>query len=100
WVGDGSIDYYYWALGAQALHRVGGPTWDAWRGALVTALVPHQEKAAVGCARGSFSPEDPWSPNGGRIYSTSMALLALEECSAFDHGPGAAAKKQPMTPEI
>jgi hypothetical protein len=29
-----------------------------------------------------------------------MAVLALEECSAFDHVPGAASKKQPMTPEI
>jgi HEAT repeat protein len=100
WAADGSIDFYYWALGAQALHRVGGPTWDAWRASLVGALVPHQERAAAGCARGSWNPEDPWSPSGGRIYSTSMAILALEECCSFDHGAGASAKKQPMTPEV
>jgi HEAT repeat protein len=100
WGDDGSIDYYYWAIGAQALHRVGGPTWDAWRASLVVTLVPHQERAVVGCARGSWSPEDPWSPSGGRIYSTSMALLALEECGTFDHGSGAAAKKQTMTSEV
>jgi HEAT repeat protein len=97
---DGSIDYYYWAIGAQALHRVGGPTWDAWRSAIVAALVPNQTSSKEGCARGSWSPDDPWGPDAGRVYSTSMALLALEECGSFGLGPGAVAKKRPMTPEV
>jgi len=99
WDADGSIDFYYWTLGAQALHRVGGPGWDAWRGALLAALVPHQAPQKDGCARGSWAPEDPWGPQGGRVYSTSMALLALEECGSFERGLAPVAKK-PMTPEV
>ncbi len=99
WAPDGSIDFYYWALGAQAMHRIGGPAWDAWRTALVAALLPHQEPTKAGCARGSWAPEDPWGPEGGRVYATSMALLALEECGSFDRA-ASAAKKLPTTPEV
>jgi hypothetical protein len=80
WDAEGSVDFYYWFHGTDALRRIGGAGWESWRASLVSALAPHQEHNAAGCARGSWAPEDPWGTEGGRVYSTSMALLALEMC--------------------
>jgi hypothetical protein len=82
WDAEGSVDLYYWFHGTDAMRRIGGAAWDGWRNSLVAALVPHQEKASAGCAKGSWAPDDPWGPEGGRVYSTSMALLALEMCGS------------------
>jgi HEAT repeat protein len=93
WSADGSIDFYYWFHGTDAMRRLGGAAWESWRNSLVAALVPHQERSSAGCARGSWSPEDPWGPEGGRIYSTSMSVLTLEMC-------GSQEKRPAMTPEV
>jgi HEAT repeat protein len=93
WDADGSVDLYYWFHGTDALRRVGGAAWDGWRNALVAALVPHQDRSSAGCARGSWAPEDPWGTEGGRVYSTSMALLSLEMCGSQERRAG-------QTPEV
>ncbi len=31
-----------------------------------------------GCRRGSWDPTGRWSPQGGRVYSTALAVLTLE----------------------
>ena len=31
-----------------------------------------------GCERGSWAPLDRWGMQGGRIYSTALAVLTLE----------------------
>ena len=76
---DGSIDLYYWQVAALAMHQVGGPAADVWRTALSAALVPHQRLDGEPCGlKGSWDPIDPWGPEGGRVYATAMATLALE----------------------
>jgi hypothetical protein len=79
---ESSIDIYYWMWGSQALRLRGPahPEYRAWRKALVAALAPNQRKPADACARGSWDACDPWSIEGGRVYSTCAAVLALEAC--------------------
>ncbi len=78
WETNGSIDLYSWRLCALAMASVGGEPAAAWRKALLTALLEHQRTDGDLCGGlGSWDPIDPWSPDGGRVYSTSMALLAL-----------------------
>jgi hypothetical protein len=93
WDDIGSIDFCYWFHGTDAMRRIGGAAWDSWRNSLVAALVPHQERSSAGCARGSWAPDDPWGSGGGRVYSTSMAVLSLELC-------GLPERKAGMTPDV
>jgi len=79
WSRPGTVDLYYWLQGTRAMHLRGGTTWVAWRDALLGALLPAQFAEAEYCARGTWPAADPWSSEGGRIYSTCAALLALEQ---------------------
>ncbi len=75
----GATDLYYWMLGADALHRLGGAGWDAWRKALPNALVANQV-TTPGCGKGSWRPADAWGAEGGRIWMTSACVQALAQC--------------------
>jgi hypothetical protein len=77
-----TADFYYWYHGSEVVSHVGGDDYAAWCKGLVGALLPHQLPQTAGCARGSWDPADPWGEEGGRVYSTSMALLSLEACGA------------------
>lgn len=80
---SGTIDYYYWLFGSLAMYQAAGDGWLAWKDHLVKALVPHQRKE--GCAKGSWDPQvGPWGDNGGRVYSTALAALALEVVARYD----------------
>ncbi len=86
----GSIDLYYWQEGALAMAQVGGAEAEAWRAALSKALVEHQRTEGEPCGvKGSWDPIDPWGSDGGRVYMTAMAALALEAPYRY---PRAAAK--------
>ncbi len=74
----GTIDMYYWYFGTLAAREMGGDFWKLWRRKVLEALLPHQEK--TGCARGSWDPAGVWGKEGGRVYSTSLALSTLEAC--------------------
>ncbi len=76
---DGSIDLYYWQAGALAMQQVGGASAEAWQAALSKALVESQRGEGEPCGlKGSWDPIDPWGADGGRVYMTAMAALALE----------------------
>jgi hypothetical protein len=90
---EGRIDYYYWYLGTQALHRVGGSRWTTWQEALEQALLPNQARDRRECRFGSWDAADPWKDVGGRVYSTAMNLLALEV-----PGRASAASRHPAEP--
>lgn len=68
-------DFYYWYHGSQALHQMGEKDWKIWRKSLVEVLAESQQKR--GAARGSWDPVGPWGFSGGRVYSTSIAVLCL-----------------------
>ncbi|MCA8968582.1 MAG: terpene cyclase/mutase family protein [Planctomycetes bacterium] len=73
---DGSIDLYYWYYGSYALFQVGGRRWSTWKKSLEPALVKSQRRE--GAARGSWDPVGAWGHDGGRVYSTALAVLTLQ----------------------
>jgi hypothetical protein len=74
----GTIDYYYWYYGTLAMFQVGGDKWKRWNDALTTSVVAHQRMDPTDDRRGSWDPLDPWSAEGGRVYSTALNVLNLE----------------------
>jgi hypothetical protein len=71
----GPIYYYYYAT--QVLHHMEGEEWDRWNHRMREHLISTQEPS--GHQEGSWSPEGvDWGTRGGRLYSTSLALLTLE----------------------
>jgi hypothetical protein len=77
--GEQPGDLYYWMHGTEAMAQVGGRHWKAWRASLWRALLATQrEEARETCVQGSWDPDGPWGWSGGRVYSTAMAVLALE----------------------
>jgi len=68
---DGSVDLYYWYLGALAFSRSGDAAWLGWRDALAAALEKGQRPD------GSFDPADAWGRDGGRVYATAVGALCL-----------------------
>lgn len=51
----GTIDYYHWLFGTEAMKALGGYQWDHWRAALLEATLPHQSED------GSWPAIDAWS---------------------------------------
>lgn len=74
----GSIDMYYWYYGTLAAFQVGGDAWQEWNRAMKPAIVDRQRREKDTCTFGSWDPEDPWAPEGGRVYSTAVMTLCLE----------------------
>jgi len=84
WSDEGGIDFYYWYFGTAACFQAGGDAWRRWNDAVGAALLPHQRGEESGCARGSWDPVDPWGPEGGRVYSTSVGALCMEMKARYD----------------
>ncbi len=79
----GLIDVYYWRGGSEVAARAGGSFGRRWTAALHAALIPAQRTG--GDAAGSWDPLDPWGGEVGRVYTTAMALLALQ--APYRDGP-------------
>jgi hypothetical protein len=77
-VDKGTIDFYYWYYATLAMFQVGGDKWKKWNEAMKTAIIDHQRMEADRDERGSWDPVDAWSPEGGRIYSTTLNCLCME----------------------
>ncbi len=74
----GGLSELNWWYGTLAMFQRGGGDWSGWYGAAKGALLPHQRKD--GCARGSWDPEGQYERSvGGRLLSTALAVLILEE---------------------
>jgi len=74
-------DFCYWYVGTLAIRELKGPQgprWARWASAARPVLLGLQKSPGVGCARGSWDPEDPWSDEAGRVYATAMNTLTLE----------------------
>lgn len=73
----GRVDLCYWFFASEALRRVGEPAARAtWNERLVAALQQGQRRD--GELAGSWDPLDPWGEDGGRLYATALAVLALQ----------------------
>jgi hypothetical protein len=77
---DVGRDTYYWYYATLAMHNFADADWDTWNRKMRRALIETQVKE--GCATGSWDPNQPmtdkWSPNGGRLMTTSFSALILE----------------------
>ena len=71
-------DFYTWYNCTLAMFQAGGEPWKRWNDVLRDHLVSLQCREPDGCANGSWDPDGHWSPQGGRIYSTALAVLTLE----------------------
>jgi hypothetical protein len=75
-----SIDYYYWLNGTLGLASCGGSKYmTPWERSLRDALLGLQEQKPEACGRGGWLVPDRWSYAAGPVYTTAMALLALEQ---------------------
>ena len=72
---QGSIDYYYWLFGTEALEPVGGLAYESWCQALVQALVPNQLQDEQG---GYWPAIDAWCFEGTQVHATVLCTLALQ----------------------
>jgi len=71
-------DFYTFYNGTLAMFQAGGEPWKRWNDVVRDTLVDHQCDEDEGCRRGSWDPLGRWSPEGGRVYSTALAILTLE----------------------
>jgi len=93
---EGRIDFYYWYYASLALFQFDGPVgpkWRSWNEEMKTALVKNQNLLATGCRAGSWEPVDLWAKHsGGRIYSTAINALTLEDYYRYANVFGAGSK--------
>ncbi len=90
-------DVYYWHWGSAALLLYAGdaPSWKSWNDAMKKALLPNQHPAKNGgCRQGSWDPDNErWGSEGGRVYTTAMAVLTLETYYRLPFAPSLLPKK-------
>lgn len=101
----GHIDLYYWYYGTVALEKLGGAHFKLWDTALERELTGAQRTDTNVCQyKGSWDPADPWSADGGRVYSTAIATISLAARGRLTPAPpepGAiqALLQEPLAPE-
>jgi hypothetical protein len=61
---------------SQVLHHVGGNSWKKWNPRMRNYLVSTQFED--GHEAGSWYFDEAWSDRGGRLYTTTLAILTLE----------------------
>jgi len=69
-------DIYFNYYASQVLHHHGGPSWERWNPRMRDYLVALQ--ANQGHETGSWYIDENWSDRGGRLYTTTLAILTLE----------------------
>ena len=75
----GSIDFIYWYWGTRASRVYGDELALGWNASLGQALLPNQR--VEGLAQGSWDPVGAWGETSGRVATTSLAILALQEAA-------------------
>lgn len=70
-------DYYLLYNCTLAMFQHGGEPWKRWNDAVRNRLVARQLRGEQ-CDRGSWTPDARWGGQGGRVYSTALAILTLE----------------------
>lgn len=73
---QGSVDYYAWSLGTQAMWLGDDKAWKPWAKAMSAAALKTQRED--GNFRGSWDPIDVWGERGGRVYATAVLVLGLD----------------------
>ena len=71
-------DFYTWYNCTLAMFQAGGEPWKRWNNIVRDTIVQHQRQDPQSCIRGSWDPHGQGAGEGGRIYSTALAVLTLE----------------------
>ncbi|MEC7584127.1 MAG: prenyltransferase/squalene oxidase repeat-containing protein [Planctomycetota bacterium] len=79
---EGLVDFCYWFFASEGLRHRGGDAATTWRKQMVAAVSQGQHKD--GKFAGSWDPVGPWGEQGGRVYATAMAVLALQSIYPFE----------------
>lgn len=74
--GRRKANFYYWYYATQVLHHYGGKPWRKWNLRMRDILVESQEKR--GHTAGSWEPRGGHASQGGRLYTTALAVCTLE----------------------
>ena len=80
-----AVDHCYWFLASEALRDCEGNVQRSWGTKLILALAKGQRQDAS--FAGSWDPVAPWDEDGGRIYSTALAVLALQSLYPLAKAP-------------
>jgi len=75
-LGPHNTDMYYNYYATQVMHHCGGSPWIRWNKQMRDQLVAAQ--ATAGHENGSWYFPDEHAEVGGRLYSTTMAIMTLE----------------------
>ena len=75
-LGPSTSDLYFDYYATQVLHHFGDPYWEGWNRLMRDYLVSNQ--ATAGHEKGSWHFADEHGDQGGRLYSTAMAVMILE----------------------
>jgi hypothetical protein len=70
-------DFYLWYNCTLAMFMAGGDNWKRWNDVVRNHVLSLQVKG-TDCTRGSWDPNDQWGGEGGRVFSTALAVLTLE----------------------
>jgi hypothetical protein len=73
---DGTLDFYQAYFAASALKHEHTPAAQQRLAGLRSEILSHQ--ITEGTESGSWPPDDQWGRAGGRLYSTALASLSLE----------------------
>ncbi len=68
--------FYYIYYATQVMHHMGGDFWRKWNDAMKETLLATQQ--TTGSLAGSWDPRDQFGRQGGRIYTTALAICTLE----------------------
>ena len=68
--------FYYMYYATQVMHNMGGEFWRKWNEAMKATLLTTQRK--TGSLAGSWDPTERYGRQGGRIYTTALAICTLE----------------------
>lgn len=71
-------DFYTWYNCTLAMFQAGGEPWKRWNDVVRDQIIALQCRDRQRCDLGSWDPQGRWSPQGGRVYSTALAVLTLE----------------------
>ncbi|MFN7182350.1 MAG: hypothetical protein ACK4NF_06715, partial [Planctomycetota bacterium] len=80
---DDIVNEFYWLFGTFAFRFYDREHFYKWYRRLKMVLESNQRN--FGTYFGSFDPEGPWAKVGGRIYMTSMAVLAIQVPYLFNY---------------
>lgn len=87
--GSGTVDLCYWYFSVGAVCGLNDPARETIVPAAWDALVTHQRQS--GDEKGSWDPVGKWGHIGGRVYSTAMGSLILQNFRRFapepEYGP-------------